>query len=132
MLPVEESVPGFMAGGVIGAAVSMFTKESSKFKDTAKKTKSDDEAIAAGMIGGFSVFFIILVIVFAILSLVFLVAIYKMVPSYKVLHTIMSFLLGALWYMPVLIHYCVTNDYTLSLSSGMAANNNRARNSRYL
>ena len=61
-------------------------------------------------------------------------------PSYKVLHTIMTLFIGPVWYIPALIYYCVVNDYILVLPGGninsagmnIGAMNNRSRNARYL
>jgi len=132
---VGEVLASGILGGGVGAALSALTNKE-KFKNA---IKNEDEELLLGLGVGVGIFVLLLVIVIFILAIVFLVAIYKMMPSYKVLHTIMTFFIGAVWYIPALIYYCVANDYTLMLpgtsgSAGMnmGAMNNRSRNARYL
>ena len=136
---VSEVLASGILGGGVGAALSVFTNKE-KFKNSYKpKTDTTDEELLLGFSVGVGIFVLLLVILILVLAIVFLVAIYKMMPSYKALHTIMSFFIGAVWYIPALIYYCVVNDYTLMLpsvagSAGMniGAMNNRSRNGRYL
>lgn len=133
---VGEVLAGGVLGGGVGAAISVFTNKE-KFKNSKKDDKEEELLLGFGL--GVGIFVLLLVILILVIAIVFLVAIYKMMPSYKALHTIMSFFIGAVWYIPALIYYCVVNDYTLMLPSGtgsagmnIGAMNNRSRNARYL
>ena len=133
---VSEVLASGILGGGVGAALSVFTNKE-KFKNS--KKNEEEEELFLGFSVGVGIFVLLLLILILVLAIVFLVAIYKMMPSYKALHTIMSFFIGTVWYIPALIYYCVVNDYTLMLpsiagSAGMniGAMNNRSRNGRYL
>lgn len=129
---IDKLATGLMTGGLAGVAVAAMNnkpaetekKSTPKNKSSFTNTNKDDELL--GLAAGLLIFVVIFLIVCIILIIFFLVAIYKMMPSYKALHVIMTLLLGAFWYMPVLIYYCVSNDYVLSTSG--PALNNRGRN----
>jgi hypothetical protein len=127
--------------GLIGALFASGSKDT--FKDTKKTTatkssptEADTDAELTDLFMKFEVIGIVIGVISFILAILFLFAIYKMVPDYKVLHTVMSLLFSSLWYVPVLFYYCVIKDYTLTpmtMTASTGANNNRSRNSaRYL
>ena len=58
----------------------------------------------------------ILIIFIILFTLVLLVSVYKMVPNYKGLHTFLVFLLGLLYFVPMLAYYVLGNGYKLSKS----------------
>lgn len=142
MAAIDNLLSGFVTGGIAGVAAISLKNQSSPFKNVkSKKEKDDDPTTTTSSDSGattwdsvLAILLIIALIVLLILSIIFLVAIYRMMPNYKVLHVIMSFLVGPIWYMPALIHYCVTNDYVLmSPTIGYSGANNRGRSSnKYL
>ncbi len=61
----------------------------------------------------------------------------KILPTYKILHGIMYFLLGLFWLCPVLIYYVLSNDYVLGkalypTTSGTGYTNNVSNKLRRL
>ena len=138
MVATDSLLSGFMAGGIAGVGAAALSKQASSFKNVATKKVADDPTTTTDSDSGSSTWDVvsgIILIVTIILSIIFLVAIYRMMPNYKVLHVIMTILIGPLWYMPAFIYYCVTNDYVLMPSTGgyTGANNTRGRSSnKYL
>ncbi len=137
-MDIQKITTAAGSAGLVGALFASGSKDS--FKDTKKKTtttKAEDttDAELTDLFMKFEVIGIVIGIISFILAILFLFAIYKMVPDYKVLHTVMSLLFSSLWYIPVLFYYCVIKDYTLTPMTVASANgaNNRSRNSaRYL
>lgn len=76
-----------------------------------KKESFDDVSI--DLTGGTLAILIIVIILF---TLTLLVSVYKMVPNYKGLHTFFVFLLGLLYFVPMLAYYVLGNGYKLSKS----------------
>lgn len=61
---------------------------------------------------------IIVMLIFVILfSVLLLVSVYKMVPSYKGLHTFLIVLFGLLYFVPMLSYYVIGNSYKLTKSN---------------
>lgn len=135
-MDIQKLATAAGSAGIVGALFASGSKDT--FKDTKKKTtvtktEPDTDAELTDLFMKFEVIGIVIGVITFILAILFLFAIYKMVPDYKVLHTVMSLLFSSLWYIPVLFYYCVIKDYTLTPMTMPAANNNRARNSaRYM
>ena len=143
-MDIQKIATAAGSAGLVGALFASGSKDT--FKDTKKtttttksspaKTEADTDAELNDLFMKFEVIGIVIGVVSFILAILFLFAIYKMVPDYKVLHTVMSLLFSSVWYIPVLFYYCVIKDYTLTpmtMTSATGANNNRSRNSaRYL
>ena len=143
-MDIQKIASAAGSAGLVGALFASGSKDA--FKDTTKKatatkgsstkTEPDTDAELTDLFMKFEVIGIVIGVISFILAILFLFAIYKMVPDYKVLHTIMSLLFSSIWYIPVLFYYCVIRDYTLTpmtMSTATGANNNRSRNSaRYL
>ena len=107
------SISSVAALGALGPVANMVMDNDTKseFKNTKTPEYSGTELVIIIVI------FVILIAVY----IAFLVAIYRAMPDYKVVHVIGSLLLGALWFCPALIHHCVTYDYVLVSPSLLSA-----------
>ena len=140
-MDIQKIATAAGSAGIVGALFASGSKDT--FKDTKKKTtvtktevtktEPGTDAELTDLFMKFEVIGIVIGVITFILAILFLFAIYKMVPDYKVLHTVMSLLFSSLWYIPVLFYYCVIKDYTLTPMVMNCATNNRSRNSaRYM
>ena len=80
------------------------------FQQTTKSESFDDTQVMSGVV------LVLMVLVFTVLSIVFLVTIYQMVPNNKALHTVLSLFFGFLYAVPMLAYFVLGNNYTLKLS----------------
>ena len=80
------------------------------FQQTTKSESFDDTQMMSGVV------LVLMILVFSVLSIVFLVTIYQMVPNNKVLHTVLSLFFGFFYFMPMLAYLVLGKNYTLKLS----------------
>jgi hypothetical protein len=76
-----------------------------------QQTKKEEQFANVAAITG-SVF-VAVVIIMMLLSILFLVTIYNMVPSHKLLHTVLSLLFGFFYFIPMLTYLVLGSGYTL-------------------
>lgn len=91
--------------GLVGAATSMATDS----RVSQEMFGNAGAAAAGGAAAAFLIFMILTIVAFAVMLLY---SIYKVMPSNKGMHVVLTVLLGGIWFVPALFYHAY-KGYTL-------------------
>ena len=94
-----------VSGGVLGALTRLTTDASVR-----REMFGDSAAAAAG--GAAMTFLIFLLLVILLFAVMLLYSVYKIMPTNKAMHLVLTLFLGALWFIPALFYHAY-NGYSL-------------------